>query len=51
MLTTAMCQLLRNFDIAPMDGARPWKAANYLGLFVISDMWVQVTERGGQREE
>jgi hypothetical protein len=28
-----------------MDASAPWKAANYLGLFVISDMWVQVMER------
>ncbi|KAJ5360109.1 hypothetical protein N7517_009300 [Penicillium concentricum] len=38
-------ELLRNFDIALINPTRPWDAQNYLGLFAISDMWVQVTER------
>ncbi|TDZ49638.1 Cytochrome P450 monooxygenase lolP1 [Colletotrichum trifolii] len=38
-------ELLRNFDLAPIDPAKPWKAHDAMGLFVISDMWVQVTER------
>lgn len=29
-----------------MNPARPWEEQNVLGLFFISDMWVQVTERG-----
>ncbi|KAJ5164857.1 uncharacterized protein N7500_006687 [Penicillium coprophilum] len=38
-------ELLRNFDLALINQTRPWDARNYLGLFAISDMWVQVTER------
>jgi hypothetical protein len=38
---------MRNFDLAPVNPTRPWTAHNYLGLFAISDMWVQVTERTG----
>ncbi|KAJ5958903.1 uncharacterized protein N7479_006053 [Penicillium vulpinum] len=38
-------ELLRNFDIALISPTRPWDARNYLGLFAISDMWVQVMER------
>ncbi|KAH7374639.1 cytochrome P450 [Plectosphaerella cucumerina] len=44
-LSKAVFEIFRHFDIAPMDASAPWKAANYLGLFVISDMWVQVMER------
>ncbi|KAL2864022.1 cytochrome P450 [Aspergillus lucknowensis] len=39
-------ELLRNFDLALLRPTRPWDARNYLGLFAISDMWVQVMERG-----
>ncbi|KAL4916479.1 cytochrome P450 [Aspergillus aurantiobrunneus] len=38
-------ELLRNFDIALLNPTRPWDARNYLGLFAIENMWVQVTER------
>ncbi|KAL4995725.1 cytochrome P450 [Aspergillus recurvatus] len=38
-------ELLRNFDLALLNPTRPWDAWNNLGLFSISDMWVQVTER------
>ncbi|KAJ5836309.1 hypothetical protein N7447_002335 [Penicillium robsamsonii] len=38
-------ELLRNFDLALINPTHPWDARNYLGLFAISDMWVQVTER------
>ncbi|BCS28749.1 cytochrome P450 [Aspergillus puulaauensis] len=38
-------ELLRNFDIALMDPTRPWDVRNHLGLFAISNMWVQVMER------
>ncbi|KAJ5578132.1 uncharacterized protein N7459_007096 [Penicillium hispanicum] len=38
-------ELLRNFDLALIRPTRPWDARNYLGLFAISDMWVQVMER------
>ncbi|WYZ45645.1 hypothetical protein EsH8_VIII_000961 [Colletotrichum jinshuiense] len=41
-------EMLRNFELAPIDPARPWKARNCMGLFVISDMWVQITERDPQ---
>ncbi|KAH6609564.1 cytochrome P450 [Trichoderma cornu-damae] len=34
-------KMLRNFDIALMNPAKPWVASNHLGLFSISDMWVQ----------
>ncbi|KAL3462677.1 cytochrome P450 [Aspergillus heterothallicus] len=38
-------ELLRNFDLALLNPTRPWDARNYLGIFAISDMWVQVTLR------
>ncbi|KAK1763965.1 Pisatin demethylase [Phialemonium atrogriseum] len=38
-------ELMRNFDLALINPTRPWKARNYLGLFAISDMWVQVMDR------
>ncbi|KAJ6013104.1 hypothetical protein N7499_012292 [Penicillium canescens] len=38
-------ELLRNFDLALISPTRPWDARNYLGLYAISNMWVQVTER------
>ncbi|KAK1722483.1 hypothetical protein CaCOL14_006198 [Colletotrichum acutatum] len=44
-LSKAIFELLRNFELASNDPARPWRAKNCMGLFVISDMWVQVTER------
>ncbi|KAH6677016.1 cytochrome P450 71A20 [Plectosphaerella plurivora] len=50
-LSKVVFEIFRHFDLAPMDAAAPWKAANYLGLFVISDMWVQVMERQDARLE
>ncbi|KAI8296243.1 Cytochrome P450 monooxygenase lolP1 [Colletotrichum sp. SAR 10_98] len=44
-LAKTIFELFRNFELAPMDPARPWKAYNAMGLFFISDMWVQVMER------
>lgn len=38
-------QFLRHFDLALISPTRPWDARNYLGLFAISNMLVQVTER------
>ena len=38
-------QLLRNFDIALIDPTHPWDVRNHLGLFAISNMWVQVMKR------
>ncbi|KAF3480559.1 cytochrome P450 [Arthroderma uncinatum] len=38
-------ELLRNFELTLVKPARPWKRVNVLGLFIISDMWVKVTER------
>jgi hypothetical protein len=37
--------LLRYFDWALAHPATPWDAMNTMGLFVINDMWVQVTAR------
>lgn len=36
---------MRHFDWALDNPAKPWEAINTLGLFIINDMWVQVTER------
>ncbi|WQF88082.1 Putative cytochrome P450 [Colletotrichum destructivum] len=47
-LSKTIFEIFRNFDLAPIDPARPWKAHNCMGLFVISDMWVQVTERNAE---
>ncbi|KAI8292604.1 hypothetical protein K4K60_003433 [Colletotrichum sp. SAR11_57] len=44
-LAKTIFEVFRNFELAPMDPARPWKAYNAMGLFFISDMWVQVMER------
>ncbi|PNY25948.1 Pisatin demethylase [Tolypocladium capitatum] len=41
----AVFELLRNFDMALINPTHPWDARNYLGLFTITDMWVQVMER------
>ncbi|KAK3368836.1 cytochrome P450 [Lasiosphaeria ovina] len=38
-------ELLRNFDWALIDPTNPWSASNVYGLFLISDMWVEVTAR------
>ncbi|KAJ6109612.1 hypothetical protein N7486_001847 [Penicillium sp. IBT 16267x] len=38
-------ELLRNFDIALISPTHPWDVRNSLGLFSISNMWVQVMER------
>ncbi|KAH7139390.1 cytochrome P450 monooxygenase-like protein [Dendryphion nanum] len=38
-------ELLRNFDLALTNPYSPWKLFNVMGLFAISDMWVNVTER------
>ncbi|EXA30387.1 hypothetical protein NW761_014357 [Fusarium oxysporum] len=38
-------ELLRNFDMALINPTKPWDARNHLGLFAISDMWVQIMER------
>jgi len=45
-LEKTLFELLRHFELALIDPTRPWKARNALGLFLISDMWVQVMERG-----
>ncbi|KAK1995933.1 cytochrome P450 [Colletotrichum falcatum] len=44
-LSKTIFEIFRHFDLAPIDPARPWKARNCMGLFVISDMWVEATER------
>ncbi|KAI9150078.1 Pisatin demethylase [Paramyrothecium foliicola] len=38
-------EMLRNFDIALIDPTKPWNAQYCIGLFIISDMWVQVMAR------
>ena len=38
-------QLLRNFDWGLANPEKPWKEANFMGIFTHSDMWVLVTER------
>jgi cytochrome P450 len=38
-------EVLRMFDLALVDPTRPWRTKAPLGLFVINDMWVQVTAR------
>ncbi|KAJ5663927.1 hypothetical protein N7507_004658 [Penicillium longicatenatum] len=38
-------ELFRNFDIALINPTHPWDVLNSLGLFTISNMWVQVMER------
>ncbi|PHH83074.1 hypothetical protein CDD83_3068 [Cordyceps sp. RAO-2017] len=44
-LSKTIFELMRAFDMTLIHPARPWKARNCMGLFIISDMWVQVTER------
>ncbi|KAL6789232.1 cytochrome P450 [Trichoderma sp. SZMC 28012] len=34
-------EIFRNFDMALINPTKPWVALNSLGLFTISDMWVQ----------
>lgn len=38
-------ELLRNFDFELANPPEPWTIYNLFGLFAISNMWVQVTER------
>ncbi|KAJ4993045.1 pisatin demethylase [Stagonosporopsis vannaccii] len=38
-------ELLRHFDLALSNPAKPWRAHNSLGLWEIKDMWVDVTAR------
>jgi hypothetical protein len=45
LLTYNRIQLFRNFDIALINPTHPWDVLNSLGLFTISNMWVQVMER------
>ncbi|KAK3312839.1 cytochrome P450 [Apodospora peruviana] len=44
-LSKVIFELVRNFDWALQDPTKPWDAWNSLGLFIINDMWVQVTGR------
>ncbi|KAF2640930.1 benzoate 4-monooxygenase cytochrome-like protein P450 [Massarina eburnea CBS 473.64] len=39
-------ELLRHFDWAIMRPAKPWKTANYIGIFLQQELWVLVHERG-----
>ncbi|KAF2115707.1 pisatin demethylase [Lophiotrema nucula] len=38
-------ELLRNFDFSLTNPHKPWHIFNTMGLFDITDMWVDVTER------
>ncbi|KAL4937360.1 hypothetical protein BDV06DRAFT_74904 [Aspergillus oleicola] len=38
-------ELFRNFDLALLNPTHPWDVKNNLGLFAITNLWVQVTER------
>jgi len=44
-LSKTIFEVFRHFDLAPIHPPSPWKTKTPLGLFVISDMWVQVTAR------
>lgn len=44
-LPKVVFELSRNFDMALVDATKPWDHRNTMGLFVIRDMWVQVSER------
>ncbi|KAJ4291335.1 hypothetical protein N0V88_006343 [Collariella sp. IMI 366227] len=45
-LNKTVFELFRHFDWAIAYPAKPWDIFNAFGLFLISDMWVQVTARG-----
>lgn len=36
---------MRNFDIATVRPENPWEMRNTMGLFMISNMWVQIFDR------
>ncbi|KAL4792674.1 cytochrome P450 [Aspergillus venezuelensis] len=38
-------ELFRNFDLALFYPTHPWDVKNNLGLFAITNLWVQITER------
>ncbi|KAJ5095271.1 hypothetical protein N7532_007562, partial [Penicillium argentinense] len=38
-------ELLRNFELALINPTHPWDVRNILGLFSVTNMWVQVMER------
>ena len=38
-------KLLRHFDWAIATPEKPWKEANYIGIYIHNDMWFIVTER------
>ncbi|KAH6623362.1 cytochrome P450 [Chaetomium tenue] len=44
-LNKTLFELFRHFDWAIAHPAKPWDALNVIGIFVINDMWVQVTAR------
>ncbi|KAM4057737.1 cytochrome p450 [Hirsutella rhossiliensis] len=44
-ISKTIFELMRNFEMALIHPTRPWKTRNCLGLFMISDMWVQVMDR------
>ncbi|KAK5661866.1 hypothetical protein OQA88_9974 [Cercophora sp. LCS_1] len=44
-LTKTIFEVIRHFDLASVNPSNPWRTQSPLGLFVINDMWVQVTAR------
>ncbi|KJZ72064.1 hypothetical protein HIM_08519 [Hirsutella minnesotensis 3608] len=44
-ISKTIFELMRHFEMAIVNPTRPWNARNSVGLFMISDMWVQVTMR------
>ncbi|KAL2193783.1 cytochrome P450 [Corynascus similis CBS 632.67] len=44
-LNKTLFELFRYFDWAIAHPSKPWEIFNTLGIFVINDMWVQVTPR------
>jgi len=43
-LNKVFFELLRHFDFSVVDPTKPWKSAN-VGLWMQSELWVEVTER------
>ncbi|KAK3690217.1 cytochrome P450 [Podospora appendiculata] len=46
-LNKSIFEIMRNFDLDLVYPATPWKTKNAAGIFIIHDLWVQVTERAG----
>lgn len=48
-ITKVIFELLKHFDWALATPEKPWRTANYMGVFVQDEMWVLVTERGNKQ--